>query len=50
MGLSHGYTCVYPETISARLEYSLPTIYILNSLKAKSSRRKTSYSFIREKK
>ena len=33
MGLSHGYTCVYPETISARLEYSLPTIYILNSLK-----------------
>jgi len=32
MGLSHGYTCVFPETISARLEYSLPTIYILNSL------------------
>lgn len=31
-GLSHGYSCVYPETISARLEYSHPTIYILNTL------------------
>ena len=33
MGLSHGYTCVFPETIDVRLEYSLPTIYILNTLK-----------------
>lgn len=33
MGLSHGYTCVFPETMKAKLAYSLPTIYILNSLK-----------------
>jgi len=31
-GVSHGYACVYPETIKARLEYIHPTIYILNSL------------------
>jgi len=31
-GVSHGYICVYPETIKARLEYTHPTIYILNSL------------------
>lgn len=31
-GVSHGYSCVYPETIKARLEYINPTIYILNSL------------------
>lgn len=31
-GLSHGYSCVYPETIKARLEYTNPTIYILNTL------------------
>lgn len=33
MGLSHGYTCVYPKKINVNLEYSLPTIYILNTLK-----------------
>ena len=33
MGLSHGYTCVYPKKISINLEYSLPTIYISNTLK-----------------
>ncbi|MBR2274192.1 MAG: hypothetical protein IJ864_05155 [Alphaproteobacteria bacterium] len=32
MGLSHGYICVYPKVIDVRLEYSLPTIYILNTL------------------
>lgn len=31
-GLSHGYSCVYPETMKARLEYVHPTIYILNTL------------------
>lgn len=33
MGLSHGYTCIYPKKISINLEYSLPTIYIANTLK-----------------
>lgn len=33
MGLSHGYTCIYPKKITVNLEYSLPTIYISNSLK-----------------
>ncbi|MBP5698354.1 MAG: hypothetical protein J6W96_02360 [Alphaproteobacteria bacterium] len=33
MGLSHGYVCVYPKSLNVRLEYSLPTIYILNTLK-----------------
>lgn len=33
MGLSHGYTCVYPKKITINLEYSLPTIYISNTLK-----------------
>lgn len=32
LNLSQGYKCIYPDTISARLEYSMPTIYILNSL------------------
>lgn len=31
-GLSHGYFCVYPETMKARLVYTHPTIYILNTL------------------
>lgn len=32
LNLSQGYVCVYPDTISARVEYSMPTIYILNTL------------------
>ncbi len=32
MGLSHGYTCVYPKKINVNLEYSLPTIYVLKTL------------------
>lgn len=32
LSLSHGYTCVYPKKINVNLEYSLPTIYILNTL------------------
>ena len=36
MGLSHGYTCVYPKKVNVNLEYSLPTIYILKTLNADS--------------
>jgi len=32
LALSQGYTCVYPESVKVRLEYFMPTIYILNSL------------------
>lgn len=33
IGISKGYTCVYPTEIKARLEYYMPTIYILNTLR-----------------
>lgn len=31
--LNHGYLCVYPSKIRMRLEYLMPTIYILKDLK-----------------
>lgn len=31
--VSKGYVCLYPEKIDVRLEYYMPTIYILNGLK-----------------
>lgn len=32
LNLGHGYSCVFPQSIKARLEYHQPTIYILNTL------------------
>lgn len=34
--LNQNYQCVYPETINVRLAYSMPTIYILNTLEVDS--------------
>lgn len=31
--LNNNYSCVYPESIKARLAYNMPTIYIANNLK-----------------
>ena len=32
LDMGHGYICVYPEEITARLEYLAPTIFVANNL------------------